>query len=335
VAVQPAPLHADRTFHTATPLDTGEVLIVGGAGSGGPVAEAERFQGTSRFFAPSGNLATPRLKHTATLLGNGEVLVAGGQSAAAGAIASAEIWDPGANAFVPAPGALAFARRSHTATRIDGKNVVVAGGEDATGAALGAVERFVAGTGFQPMMPLVDARTRHTATLLDDGEVLIAGGFDAANQPIATVEIYDTRANGGAGGTRRARGSLNVARAEHAAIRLADGRVLIVGGVDGNGAALRSAEVYDPRNERSANVIDGMIAARAAPRLVLLIDGNPLVTGSGATAEIFDVFNSKFVGAGGTLANGRANHTATRLRFGDVLIFGGAAASAPAEIFVY
>jgi hypothetical protein len=59
-------------------------------------------------------------------------------------------------------------------------------------------------------------------------------------QPLASAEVYDP-----ARGEFTATGSMTMPRELHAAARLADGRVLVAGGFDGN-ATLASAEVYDP-----------------------------------------------------------------------------------------
>src|SRR5262249_50334221 len=85
-------------------------------------------------------------------------------------------------------------------------------------------------------------RYGHTATLLTDGKVLVAGSTDDG-----TAELYDPST-----GKWNATGRLNVPRWANPATLLPDGKVLIVGGNDGNGGefVLRSAELYDPKNER-------------------------------------------------------------------------------------
>src|SRR5262245_10225866 len=64
---------AARYGHTATLLQSGKVLIVGGGTSG-----AELFDPVIGAFTPTGNMITPRRYHTATLLADGTVLIAGG-----------------------------------------------------------------------------------------------------------------------------------------------------------------------------------------------------------------------------------------------------------------
>lgn len=74
------------------------------------------------------------------------------------------------------------------------------------------------------------------ATALEDGRVLIAGGVNAGT----SAELYDPVQN-----TFAVTGSMTVARNDFAAVRLLDGRVLLIGGGQG-GAGASSAEIYDP-----------------------------------------------------------------------------------------
>src|SRR5262245_50443337 len=81
--------------------------------------------------------------------------------------------------------------------------------------------------------PLAFARVLHTAVLLPSGKVLVAGGLiDCVSfcYPTNTVEIYDPDV-----GVWRPTTSMTVARANHAAVLLRDGKVLVVGGYQGLG----------------------------------------------------------------------------------------------------
>jgi hypothetical protein len=62
-----------RSWHTATLLPDGSVLIAGGGDS-----TAEIYHPSTRSFTPTGGMAIARWRHTATLLPNGKVLAAGG-----------------------------------------------------------------------------------------------------------------------------------------------------------------------------------------------------------------------------------------------------------------
>jgi hypothetical protein len=68
-----------RQGHTATLLENGLVLIVGGGNdTGGALISVEAFDPSDGKFRDVGRLMTARVDHSATLLPNGQVLIAGG-----------------------------------------------------------------------------------------------------------------------------------------------------------------------------------------------------------------------------------------------------------------
>ena len=65
--------------HTATLLNNGKVLVVGGIdGEGTFHASAELYDPATGIWTITGSLAIGREYHTATLLPNGKVVIAGG-----------------------------------------------------------------------------------------------------------------------------------------------------------------------------------------------------------------------------------------------------------------
>jgi hypothetical protein len=84
-----------RSFHQATLLPDGTVLITGGsAPNNGPARQAEIYDQTTAGFRCTGMMEVDRRFHTATLLPNGKVLVTGGYTLSIGGLlASAELWD--------------------------------------------------------------------------------------------------------------------------------------------------------------------------------------------------------------------------------------------------
>ena len=127
-------------------------------------------------------------------------------------------------------------------------------------------------------------------------------------------------------------GNLNVARDGHTATLLSNGKVLIVGGANDNGAFPSSAELYDSATG-TWSVTGRLNAAHAGPTATLLPDGRVLIVGgvyengyilgdtSPYNAELYDPATGTWSATSPT--TNRFDHTATLLKTGKVLIAGG------------
>jgi len=191
----------------------------------------------------------------------------------------------------------------------------------------------------RPAAHLAVPRASHTTTALADGSLLVIGGFrkgpDGHSQLYAdTTERIDPVAGAIVAGPR-----LRHARAGHAAVRLADGRLLVAGGWSDSGM-LRSAEVLDAAGVGFTTVGD-LAEPRGGFAAVALADGRVLVCGGGdgaatRSAEIFDPADDRFHPTGDMIAP-RLGHSATLLADGRVLLVGGASGRdrllASAEIY--
>jgi len=325
-----------RESHTATLLNDGKVLVVGGDAREVlrycgppfhctrhvPLASAELFDPASGIFAGTGNMVAPRTLHAATLLGDGKVLVTGGDSGNdfSTPLATAEIFDISTGMFTPT-GNMVNARAGHTATLLANGKVLVAGGSSGD-----AAELFDPATGeFTATGSMETSRTNGTATLLKNGDVLVTGGDDASGNPVATAELFDPTT-----GMFMPTGSMSVARAAHTATLLTSGEVLVTGGRSSgvaNTTVIASAELFDPAT--GAFVLTGsMESPRELQTAAKRTDGKVLVTGglSGtgdlSTAELFDPANGIFTPAG-NMEIERFLHTATLLTNGAILVTGG------------
>ncbi|KAF0815420.1 N-acetylneuraminate epimerase [Andreprevotia sp. IGB-42] len=175
-----------------------------------------------------------------------------------------------------------------------------------------------------PTDNLLTGRARHSGTTLADGRVLFAGGTTSSgdfSSSTNTAEIFD-----GTSETFAPTGSLAQARASHAAVRLADGRVLVIGGRSTTSPykGLATAEVYNPATG-SWSLAGTMNTARSEPVAVLLPTGKVLVIGGDSavkSTELFDPETGTFSDAG-TLPQGLTQFTAVALANGRVLLAGG------------
>ena len=90
-------------------------------------------------------------------------------------------------------------------------------------------------------------RCQHASAALPDGRILVVGGWRHSGlpsyvPPLANAQLYDPAAN-----IWTEAASLKTARAQHAAVTLLDGRVLVTGGM--NHAPVASTEIYDPASD--------------------------------------------------------------------------------------
>jgi hypothetical protein len=175
-----------------------------------------------------------------------------------------------------------------------------------------------------------------TATLLQDGRVLLTGEFTSQtigsfNVPVWTTaaELYDP-----ATGKFSPTGSMARAQGGGSTTLLADGRVLVAGGVEYSGSAgkltadkLADAELYDPATG-TFTATGSMGEIRADQTATLLADGEVLVaggdnlSGSLATAELYDPASGTFHSTG-SMTEARSQAKAVRLHDGRVLIYWG------------
>ena len=332
-----------RIAHTATLLSTGKVLVAGGTDrSGKAIASAELYDPTNGTFSATGSMATARAHYAATLLcdlstppcNDKRVLVTGGLDINGNALTTAELYDPSTGTFSPTTGSMQFVHASHTATLLKTGKVLIAGWGPAT------AELFDPSTGtFKATGSMLAARVSHTATLLKSGKVLVAGGIgDNGGAPavLAESELYDPTTEM----FLPTLGHLANARQWHTASLLADGKVLVAGGMlDNAGKATATAELFDPNIQMFTATTGSLTAARAFQAATVLNDGTVLITGGDdgtgtlASTEVYNPTAETF-STTGSMGATRESHTATPLSDGTVLVTGGAGGGeATAELY--
>ncbi|MFI1655730.1 Kelch repeat-containing protein [Streptomyces sp. NPDC020472] len=146
------------------------------------------------------------------------------------------------------------ARRLHTLPRLENGGILAVGGIGAgpgvPPVGLATAELYDPAGGWLPVGGFSEGRFSHSATALKDGRLLVTGGCTARDDHILrtlrSAELYDPDSRR----WTRVRASMTDARFGHPAVRLEDGRVLLVGGAlavgRGGYTALGHCELFHP-----------------------------------------------------------------------------------------
>lgn len=245
----------------------------------------------------------------------------------------------GSYGFTALGATMSTPRAMHTATLLADGRVLITGGFSTAAfpsPALNTAELYDPATNtFTPLVARMrSARTSHTATRLPDGRVLLAGGQADNNNGdgVASAELYDPVSRTFSSVTA----PMASPRGGHAAVLLASGRVLLVGGYYQGAGTLRSdAELYDPATQTFTALAAKMVRLRESHRATLLPSGRVLITGGGDsragldTAELYDPASQSFAALPARMTSVRAAPEATTLPGDVVLITGGATAFSP------
>jgi hypothetical protein len=173
-------------------------------------------------------------------------------------------------------------------------------------------------------IPMAFRSAGHTATLADDGKVVLIGGTRGEPTSSYSIDVYDP-----ASGGFRQIGTLRDGRFGHTATRLVDGRILVAGGVTTAGTPW--AELVNERTGASV-ALPPPARRRIGHAATPLGNGRVLITGGAVigeggavsdTAEIFDAATGQFRLVQQRMYMRRANHSATLMPDGRVLILGG------------
>lgn len=177
----------------------------------------------------------------------------------------------------------------------------------------------------------------HQATSLDDGSVLLSGGaiITGAGTALATNKVY--RFDNQSGEFSEESYVMGATRVQHTATKLADGRVLTLGGANDALAPFASGEILDPVAGSSTS-IPNMSTPRVGHTATLLNDGRVFVAGGADNFDLSDplgalsaVLSSTEIynpttnswSSGPSLPKPRVLHSASLTGNGQVLVTGG------------
>lgn len=295
VSVMPNP----HSYHTATLLSDGSVLIIGSLDPDyGIFTLVDRYYPATNSWAGATPMADERNGYTASLLPNGKVLVAGGSYL----VNSAVLYNPQTDSWSPAAAMLTL-RASHSATLLADGRVLVAGGTDNTNRNLAGAEIYDPGLdSWSAVGAMESVRQLHVATLLADGKVLVSGGTFDYNTTFGIAELYDP-----ATGSWSVAGSMTTPRFNFTATLLPSGNVALIGGnVDWSAVADTERYNYlstgDLDGDGKVGISDALLALQLAvgvraPTAAELTRGDvgPLKNGKPAPDGTIDVSDAVLI----------------------------------------
>lgn len=218
-----------RLGHTATMLDDGRVLIIGGnIVNDYSQTACEIYDPATGKFSDAGKLHIARFDHSATLLADGKVLIAGGGRAVGAGkpieiISAGEIYDP-TNQIFSLTGSMQVARHKHSGILLSDGRVLVMGGANGYlwGGTIASAEVYDPAKGiFTATGQMATARYKISSAVvtLANHKVLVAGGGER-------IEIYDPAS----GIFTPVPGTIGAPRYLATATLLANNSAIIIGG---------------------------------------------------------------------------------------------------------
>ncbi len=326
-------LNAARYYHTATLLNDGQVLLVGGVGQSTTtdLASAELYNPATETFTYTGSLATliptGLDSQTATLLNNGLVLVAGGEDFNQNPLASASLYNPATGTFT-ATGNLKVAVDIQTATLLNNGTVLITGGfSDASGGVTAGAEFYTPVTLTPPNLASISLAPAAPTIPLGGGIRFTATGTFSGGDAEQLNEVTWTSSNPGVVSVS------NDASNSGEAWAAGTGSTTITacaGAVCGSTtAAVGSPGPSSITGTGAFNVTGAMVYGRVEHTATLLPNGQVLLAGGVSysygflsSAELFDPNAGTFTSTG-NLITAREAHTAKLLNNGLILMAGG------------
>ncbi len=274
-----------RAGHTATLLEDGRVLLVGGIrlgsdGTPSTLASTELFDPISDTLTGGPEGGIPRAFHTATRLPGGTVLLAGGEEdSAAGTRALSSAWVVDVAKGTSTNVELQAARSHHAAAVDAGGHVLLVGGRGTGGGVVAQAEGYDATTGQVLSVETPVARVGMSVMAVEEGQrIAVVGGSDGS---VLRPEVLFFGYTAGAFTLADESGALREPRREGALVAWGGARRwLYVGGLGSleESSTLASSEVLFPK-ELSRVEAGPQVFPRSGLCAVALPDGRVMTLG--------------------------------------------------------
>jgi hypothetical protein len=305
------------------------VVMSSAGGSRPQVGASHPAKPVSARWQLTGSLATGHSNTRMAQLPDGRVLAISGATASGALAPAAEIYDPGSGQWTRA-GTLNDARVAFGQPSVlpDG-DVLVAGGTNVDVVDYATAELYNPAANRWTLTGSLNTSRRYDVQVeLANGEVLVATGSHGpptCARYLSSAELYNP-----ATGQWTYTGSTLVPRESATAIRLADGRVLLVGGYNGGGSACTDTdpvdtEIYNPATGQwsfAGNLPHGWLGGAMVllqDHRVLMVDGWQHGSGNFAEAVIFNPATNQWSQAARPILP-RSGAAATLLPDGNVLV---------------
>jgi hypothetical protein len=276
-------LSQPRSDGKAVLLHDGRVLVSGGydpsVGWLNTIEIYDPARRTSVVVKPPADIQKLPADPTVVLLSDGRALIAGGSYDEYNSTSKVTlIFDPASGGFSDGP-LMAEPRQGATATLLDDGRVLIVEGEyyeNNYGYANQNAELIDPSHPLSGSSSLPLAFDAATSTLLSDGRVLVAGGGPDASGACVTPnvpEVFDP-------GTEKFTpvGPMSTPRSGSAAIKIKDGRVLLLSAMDSSCADKGTVEAFDP-DSGTFQVIATGLPKTSGYSATLLDDGRILIAG--------------------------------------------------------
>jgi hypothetical protein len=311
--------HREHPGASAVLLGNGKVLVTNGRDNNAEVYDPVTNTWAYTPYVPGNTAYDFKREATAMLLPSGKVVVSTGLPGGA-FYGDYDLYDPATSFWSSAPVTSIFAPYWQAGVTLPDGTAVTTGG-DANGASLDLIRSFDEPTRtWVTIGHLISGRARHTSTVLDDGSILSVGGINHFTTSAGTLDVADTSLEifYPATGESLPIWELDTGRYDHAATRLANGKVLITGGTTDGTTRLKSSLLYNPFSHHFSWV--GSLAYVHQKHITTLLqDGRVLL--SDLFTELYDPATGLW-SKGSYMNNTYTIYTATRLADGRVLAVG-------------